>query len=172
MEGAYGKSLLVSLVGDIASVIGVLIAVIGFGITIRNVMKSKEAADRAEIAANKTLERVRYVDTVQNLSRAISVIEEIQRLNRAEEWKILLDRHLVFRNILTEVRGSTLNLKDNHRAIIQNGITHSSSMSNKIEIALDQDTQPTGIPRMNRVLSTQVEKLGDILVEMRRETDG
>ena len=161
-----------SLIGDIASIVGVLIALVGFGITIRNVGKSREAADRAEIAANKALERVRYVDTVQNLSKAISIIEEIQRLNRAEEWKVLLDRHLVFRSILTEIRGTSTKLRDDHKAIVQDGITHSSSMSNKIEIALDQEISPAGVPRMNKILSEQVKNLGDILAEMRMETDG
>ena len=115
--------------------------------------------------------RVRYVDTVENLARAISIIEEIQRLNRAGEWKVLLDRHLVFRSILIEIKGSTANLDDDHKAVIQDGITHSSSISNKIEVALDQNDVLTGVPRMNKILSTQVEKLKDILVEMRMETN-
>ena len=161
-----------NLAGDLASVIGVIIALVGFGITIRNVGKAKLAADRAEFAANETLERVRYVDTVQNLSRAISIIEEILRLNRTGEWKVLLDRHLIFRGILIEVRGSATNLNDVHKAIIQDGITHSSSISNRIEVALHGNAQPTDIPRMNRILSKQVENLRDILVEMRMKTDG
>ena len=161
-----------NLAGDLASVIGVIIALVGFRITIRNVGKAKLAADRAESAANETLERVRYVDTVQNLSRAISIIEEILRLNRAGEWKVLLDRHLIFRSILIEVKGSATNLNDDHKAIIQDGITHSSSISNRIEVALDGNAQPTDIPRMNKILSKQVEKLRDILVEMRMETEG
>ncbi len=161
-----------NLVGNLASVIGVIIASVGFVITIRNVGKSKKAADRAEIAANKTLERVRYVDNVQNLSRAISVIEEILRLNRTGEWKVLLDRHLIFRSILIDVKRSATNLSDDHKAIIQDGITHSGSISHNIEVALDEDSQPASIPRMNKILSKQVEQLRDILAEMRMETDG
>ena len=38
-------------------------------------------------------------------------------------------------------------------------------------MALDQDAPPTGVPRMNKILSTQVEKLEDILVAMRMETN-
>ena len=161
-----------SLIGDIASVLGVLIALVGFGVTIMNVIESKRAADRAESAANQTLERVRYVDTVENLSKAIAIIAEIQRLNRAKEWKVLLDRHLELRSILTEIRGSTPQLNDYHRAVIQSGIAHSSSMSNKIEIALGEIDQEPNVPQMNKILSKQVEKFGDILVEMRVETDG
>ena len=65
--------------------------------------------------------RVRYFDTVQNLSTAISIIEEIQRLNRTGEWKVLLDRHLVFRRTLVEIKGSIANLDDDHKAVIQDG---------------------------------------------------
>ncbi|MCY4394983.1 MAG: hypothetical protein OXC10_07610 [Rhodospirillaceae bacterium] len=168
---AYGKIQLVSIVGDLASVLSVLIALGGFAITVQKVRESKSAAIRAETAAKETLERVRYVDTVQKLSRAITIVEEIQRLNRTGEWKVILDRHLVFRSILTEIRSSTPNLDDDRKAIIQDGITHSSTMSNKIEIALDESKQTPKVSRMNNILSNQVVKLRIILAEMRTETD-
>ena len=163
---------LIDVLGGITSMVGVLIALVGFVITIWNVMKSKEAAKRAESAANETLGRVRYVDTLQNLTKAISTVEEIQKLNRTKDWNFLLDRHQEFRRVLTEIRGSTPSLTDDQKGIIQSGVTHSRSMSNKIEIALDKGNQPTGVPQMNKVLSEQLEGLTNILAEMRTETDG
>lgn len=159
-------------VGDWASVFGVLIAIVGFVITIRNVARSRKSADRAETAATKAAESIRHIDAVQNLSRAVSTIEEIQRLNRAKEWKVLLDRHLSFRSILIEVKGAASNLASNQKAIIQAGIVHSTRISNKIEVALSKNSDPENIPLMNRVLSKQMEKLQAILVEIRTNTDG
>jgi len=152
--------------------LGVVIALGGFWYTIQNVKDSKRAADRAESAAKETLGRIRYIDAVQNLSRAISIFEEIQRLNRTKEWKVLLDRHQIFRSILVEVKGSIADISNEHKAIIQEGIAQSSSISNTIEIALDKGEKPINVPRMNKILSDQVENLGDILAELRRETDG
>ena len=172
MEGLSWAIKHLGLIGDIASVLGVLIALGGFGFTIQNVRKSKQSADQAATAANETLTRVRYVDTVQNLSEAISTIEEIHRLNRTKAWEVVLDRHLAFRKILTEVRGSTETLSDEHGATIQQALTHSYSMCNKIEIALEENKPPPDVYQMNKILMKQVEKLGDIRVKMRMETDG
>lgn len=159
-------------VGDWASVCGVLIALVGFGITIRNVVRSRKSADRAETAATNALKSIRHIDTVQNLSRAISTIEEIQRLNRAKEWKVLLDRHLSFRSVLVEIKGAAHSLAGAQRASIQAGITHSKRISNKIEVALSENSDPKNIPLMNKVLSEQAEKLQATLVEIRAKTDG
>ena len=159
-------------VGDWASMFGVLIAVVGFGLTLRNVARSKKSAERAETAATKAAEGIRHIDAVQNLSRAVSTIEEIQRLNRAKEWKVLLDRHLSFRSILIEVKGAAHILASTQKATIQAGISHSKRISNKIEVALNKSSDPEDIPLMNKVLSEQAEKLQAILVEIRTKTDG
>ena len=158
--------------GDWASVLGVLIALVGFGITIYNVVRSRKSSDRAETAANQALQSVRYIDTVQNLSKAISIMEEIQRLNRAKEWKVLLDRHLNFRSILIEVKGAADSLGDGHLASIQSGILQSRLISHKIESALGKDAEPKDVALMNRVLSEQTEKLGAILVDIKMSIDG
>lgn len=138
---------MISYIGASASILGVLVALVGFWITIVNVKRSRRAARRAESAANQALEGVRRVDTVQNLSKAISIVEEMQRLNRTKEWKVLLDRHSTFRNILIEVRGSTPNLNDEHKKDILAGINHSQAMSHKIEVALDKEESPGGTPK-------------------------
>ena len=154
-------------VGEISSIIGVFIALIGFTITILNVVKSRKAADRAESAATQALEGVRYIDTVQNMSRAISILEEIRRLNRVEEWKVLLDRHSNFRNFLIEIRSGEINLEEEQKKIIQTAITHSTTISNKIEVALGKNETPTGPAQMNNILSKQIDDLGAVLVEIR-----
>ena len=133
--------------GDWGSVLGVLIALVGFGITIYNVVRSKRSADRAETAATQALQSVRHIDTVQNLSKAISIMAEMQRLNRAKEWKVLLDRHLDFRSVLIEARGAADDLEDSQLARIQAGIAHSMSMSDKIENALGPETRWRAMPQ-------------------------
>ena len=161
-----------STTGAISSFAGVIIAFVGFSVTIYNVIRSKRAASRAEIAANQALDSVRHLDTVQNLSEAIAIVEEIQRLNRTSEWKVVLDRHSTFRNTLIEIKGSAAKLDDNQKSNIQAGIAHSQSMSHKIEIALDKKSEPTDMPKMNRILSEQVENLGAILAKVKAETEG
>ena len=54
-----------SRAGDIASVLGLLVALVGFAITIWNVRASKAAAIRAEEAANEARRAIRFFDVVR-----------------------------------------------------------------------------------------------------------
>lgn len=159
------------VIDDLSSIIGVLIALIGFSVTIRNVLTSKQAAGRAESAANRAVESVRHIDTVHNLSKAISLVEEIKKLNRDKEWKFALDRHSTFRDILIEVKGAITDLDNDHQANLDDGITKSTAMSDDIEVALEKNKEPTDIARMNNILSRQAEKLKDmsVAIRMRKE---
>jgi hypothetical protein len=150
-------------VGQIASILGVMIALVGFILTIR-------AATRAENAATKALESVRRVETVENISKATAILEEILRMNRDNKnWNIVLDRHLSVRNLLGEIKSANVNITELQKTTIQATITHSVAIANKIEIALGKDQIPTGIAQMNKVLSEQVDNLNSVRVEIRHE---
>ena len=96
----------------------------------------------------------------------------MKTLNREKEWKMLLDRLSTFRNMLIEIKGSTPSLSDDHKSRLQAAITQSQTMSNNIEVVLAGNTESTDVPRMNRILSLQAEKLMDTLVTLRIDTEG
>jgi divalent metal cation (Fe/Co/Zn/Cd) transporter len=69
--------------GDIASILGLLVALIGFAITIWNVRASRAAAIRAEEAANQARRAIRFFDAVAEISTAIAAMEEVKAHNGA-----------------------------------------------------------------------------------------
>ena len=71
-------------VGDVASLVGVCISLIGFAVTLWNVRRSRTAAQRAEEAARKTRRSIRILESVYDFAAAISMLEEIKRLHREE----------------------------------------------------------------------------------------
>ena len=75
-------------VGELASVAGVIISLIGFAATLWNVGRSKNAAQKAEEAAIEAQSSARLFDTVADASKALSMMDEVVRLNRAGEWKV------------------------------------------------------------------------------------
>lgn len=158
-----------NMVGAFSSFLGLIVTTIGFSITIISVLNSKSAAQRAESAAKEALEGVRYFDTIEAISKSITVLEEIQRLNRTDEWKILLDRHTTFRNMITAIKSGNVTLNDEQKSILQSSLQHSSNISHKIEGHLEKNQTPSGIARMNKILSEQTEKLGSLLVEIRNQ---
>lgn len=64
--------------GDVASVAGVLISLVGFVVTIMSVVASTKAAQRAEDAALEVRDKFLRTDTIMELSGAIAIMEEIK----------------------------------------------------------------------------------------------
>src|SRR6266849_960441 len=91
-------------IGDLASIVGVAISVIGFIVTVWNVRRSKSAAERAEAAANEARSLVRGYQTIADFSAAIAIMEEIKRLHRTGQLDMLLDRYAALRKVLIGVR--------------------------------------------------------------------
>lgn len=154
-------------VGAIASVLGVIVSVIGFTVTLYNVARSKSAATRAETAAVEAQKSARLFDTVADVSKAISMMEEAKRLNRAGEWKVLLDRYGEIRRTLNEIRSANPNLNDTHKSDIQSTIGQLATIENSIEESLQKNVNPADVAKFNKLISRQIEKLDVVLVEIK-----
>jgi hypothetical protein len=89
-----------SRAGDIASLFGILLTVVGFAVTIRNVHVSSRASLRAEQAAVETRRAIRLFDTIAEVAGAVSALEEIKRLHRDGAWPVLPDRYSALKKSL------------------------------------------------------------------------
>ncbi|MGA3190861.1 MAG: hypothetical protein ABSF22_27505, partial [Bryobacteraceae bacterium] len=78
--------------GDLASVAGV-------ALTVWIAWLAKTAAEQARDAAEEVRDQISRFDTVAELSAAITIIEEIMRLQRTQAWEIVwdivLERHSI-----------------------------------------------------------------------------
>lgn len=90
--------------GDLASVVRLVISVVGLAITIWVSFKAKKAAETAKTAAEQARDAARQVkdriatlDTLADASAAIAIMEEIKRLQRSGAWPIALDRCSTFK---------------------------------------------------------------------------
>jgi hypothetical protein len=91
--------------GDLASLAGVAISLIGFVVAIWNIRRSKSAAERAEAAAMDAQRMIRVFEAVSDFSAAIALMEEIKRLHRTTgPIQILPDRYAALRKMLIGVR--------------------------------------------------------------------
>src|SRR3954465_6428111 len=62
--------------GDIASVAGFFLAIVGFGITIFGVWRSKSAAEQARPAALAARESIARYDAIAELAATMAIMEE------------------------------------------------------------------------------------------------
>jgi hypothetical protein len=90
--------------GDIFSVVGFPLAVIGLLITIFSVWRTKTAAEQARQAAMAARESIASYDAIADLSSAMSIMEEIKRHQRQRTWSILPDRYSDLRRRLMTIR--------------------------------------------------------------------
>jgi hypothetical protein len=155
--------------GDIASVAGVVISIVGFVVTIINVARSKRAAQRAEEAANAARESIMRSDTLVELSTALSMMDELKRLHRANAWSILPDRYALLKRHLVSIRTANPQFTDDHQSVLQSAIQHFSDMEKRVEKTLTSRVNAPNIATLNEIVSIQIDRINEILAVFRQE---
>ncbi len=94
------RKALIGQLGDIASILGLLVTVAGFGATLYQVKQSRLAAERSltaseqsRIAAEQARDRVLELNALNGLDAAVVVLQDIRRLHRMKAWEALPDRY-------------------------------------------------------------------------------
>jgi hypothetical protein len=157
--------------GDLASLAGVAISIVGFIATVWNVRRSKSAAERAEAAANEARRMIRDYETVSEFSAAIAIMEEVKRLHRAAgHVDVLLDRYAALRKVLIEVRKLSPSIDEQMDTKIQSAITTLATMEDLVERSRSDGSSPNFV-RLNRLLSRDIDDLQAVLVDMKVATE-
>lgn len=155
--------------GELVNILGILIELAGFGITIAVAVRSKKAAERAEQAVKKMRENLRLSDTIMSVTAAIKIMEEIKRLHRTGDWKVLLDRYATLRGLLIEIKSSNPTMIDDHHAALTGAVQQFSDIEKKVEKAVAADAEHPKVPKLNEIVSFQIDRLSEVLGNIRQE---
>jgi hypothetical protein len=161
----------IGVYGSLASIAGLIVSFIGFGVTVWNVRRSRRAAQSAERASEQVLERVRFYDLMTDVARAITLMDEIKRLHRLGDWKLVIERYGELKKILITVRDTPLGLTDDQIANLRDAIVNVGHMEKTVERTLEDSTEFPPVGQMNTVMANNVESLQELLVAI-RQTDG
>ena len=154
-----------------ADVSGFFIAIVGFAATLWNVVRSKNAAIKAQEAAQAARDSIRQFDSIVDFSTAIAVLEEIKRSHRETGVSNALpERYAAIRKQLIVLRASSVDLSDEHLAVIQDAIANLRTMETYIEKALANKTE-FPVARFNSLLSRDIDKLVDVLTSEDKSGD-
>ncbi len=167
MEAFIYRLLESAVFGNILSIAGILIALVGFFLTIRAARKSRTAAQQAEQAVQRMRDDIRKYDTVAEFSTALSIMEEIKRLHREGAWKVLPDRYSTLRQLLISIRATNPSLSNKQKEIMQNALMHFTGIERQVEKVNATNQIPPSIPRLNSIVSNQIDGLKSILVDIR-----
>ena len=158
-------------VGDLTGVLGIVISLIGFWVTVAGVVRSHRAAEQAAAAARSARESIRLFDTVVDFSSAIATLEEIKRAHRQAAWSMLPDRYAAIRKLLITLRAANGDLSEGHLSLIQNAIANLQDIEASVERAL---ISPGALKpaKFNALLSEDIDNLVAVLTELKASKTG
>ena len=154
--------------GDLASIVGTGLSLIGFMLTIAAVWRSKRAAEGAQRAAEATRTSFAQYDAVADLSAATALMDEIRRLQRLRAWPILPDRYAELRRKLVALKGSAAKLTDEQRQTFQGTVETFADLERRIERAISTSAMPPNPAKLNEIVSTQIDRVQAVLLAVQR----
>ena len=155
--------------GDIASILGLLITIIGFIITFIKVRQSKNAAELAQEISLKLRDDLQRTDTVIEFSSAITSMDEIKRLHRKGAWEILPERYTALRKSLITIKSNNDNLSNEQMQKIQSAIQNLKSIEEQVDTAIIRKKEPENVDKLNKIIALQTDKLTEVLIEIRNK---
>src|SRR5205807_1204379 len=94
--------------GDAASLVGLIVSVIGFVWTITVAKQAKQAAEDARNSIFR-------FDAVIELSQAVEIMQEIMHFHRDQEWRLLPERYSRVRAKIIAVKSSSSSITEHQR---------------------------------------------------------
>lgn len=153
--------------GDFASILGVLLALIGLHQTRRAARKSAASAEAAKVAAERARDSVKNITAIADASAAITGLEEVRTLHRLRQWTYLPDRYSRVKGSLFSLRDASPNVSDDAKETIQGTIVQISRMENLIERAISRTGNNIDSARLNRILSKEIDNLNELLGKLK-----
>lgn len=158
--------------GNLASVSGLVLSLLGFGLTLWGVWRSKSAAEAAQEAALKAKDAIVRSQTIMDFSAALVMMEEIKRLHRVSAWSILPDRYSLLRRMLIAIRGANPDMSDEFKAHMTGATQQLADCESVVEEFLASSGDKPNPARLNAIVSVQVDKLSEILEALKQDIGG
>lgn len=156
-------------IGDYASIIGIIITIVGFGVTLFQVYRSKSASLQAKDSVEQFQKDVLKYKTVSDLSEIIAIVNEIKELNRQHEWKLLIYQYSDLKRKLIETRRTNVELSKFQNQKIQDMIFIISDIGDKVEDIVNKklNVDEFNVTKINRIISDRADGLYEILIELK-----
>ena len=148
---------------------GDLATIVGLALTIWVAFQAKKAAEQARDAAQQVKERIASLDTLADVSAAITIMDEIRRLHRLGAWPLLLDRYSILRRHLIRVEKMNADLTEAQRKQISRAIGQFRIIEMKVESAVSRPEEIlVDSAALNRIVSGQVDALEKIMIAIKQ----
>lgn len=156
--------------GNVASVIGLAVSVVGFCLTIWGVITAKNAAKRAEAAANNARRRILKSQAVEDCTRAILLMGQIKSMYLNSEWTIVLGKFTELQSILVELTNKEIGISSQEIDFITNATTVLGQMENRIVRVVVNGKPPPDIGKVHETIQHHINDLQRVAISIKQNT--
>ncbi|MCE7030113.1 hypothetical protein [Jiella avicenniae] len=153
---------------ELTSILGFIVALIGFWFTIASVRKSGDAALRAEKAANAAREELLRIESFIDLSAVITAMETIKALHREQAWNRLSERYSEARRLLIQVRSTSKKLSTEQIQLVNECIGNFAALERQLDRYIN-DPGKINVSKANSIISDDIDQLVELLYALRGE---
>jgi hypothetical protein len=157
-----------SKVAGVVGGLGLLVTVVGFGITLYQVRKSRTAAEAAARSANQVRQTIEHFDAIAECATAIQALEEIERMHRAGPIGGLPDRYTAVKKGLIGISRVKPGPSEAHRTELQDAIVQITMLKNTVEKLIAQNELRVNSSKLNDITSKMIATLTELSAELRR----
>lgn len=157
-------------ISDYLSLIGFIITVVGFAVTLVVSFRAKRAAEMAREAATAATSSMRRLDIIADIATVRQLIEEIKRLHRSDAFDLLPERYSLVRSRVISIRESGMATSEGELSLLQDIVSRVSSL----EIAYDANNDflrdARRLAKSNQSLSECTDALIGLTEKIRNRT--
>lgn len=145
--------------------VGLLLTVAGFAVTIVNVLRGRSAAEEAKRAADRAVAEVQKLKVVTDLSSSISELEGIRRLLREDSWHQVSERLSYVRKLLIGVGIRYPAMGEGDAARLKRSVVVFADVEKEID-RFHRGKSRINADRMNQTLIDETDALVEIISSM------
>ena len=129
-----------------------MIGLLGLGITIRQVLKSRTTAEEVQRAVQEVQSRLSLRSSVSDLARLVGHLDELQQLQAVGAWQILPQRYAAIRRELITIKRSDAVLTKKDKSVVQGIITEFSKLEDLVVAANQHHRLPDDPAALHRTV--------------------
>lgn len=152
--------------GDLASIVGLAVALVGFALTFWAAWRARTAAEAAAEAARQAREQILTFHSTTSLASVVSRMEALKVLHRAGRIDHMPERYSALAGDLMAIRTRNPSLAAEERAIMQRSVLLFRGMEYEIDLATQQGVSRLDIAQLNRAISRTFDELTTLLHDL------
>lgn len=146
-------------IGDFAGILGLLVSVAGFAITIWQIKQAKTVTEQVRSSVQQVKKQVQLRTVIDDLNHIIQDLEDLKELHRLQVRSLLPGRYTEIRRRLIEINGRSSKIRAKEKLVLQESIGQFA----ELERIIGYGTQASiDAAYLNGIVNDEITKLSEL----------